>query len=79
LGHEVDKRIAGWRELLFLKLFVTSNSSNKVMQLDHKKHMAVAVAEAQKGIQEGGIPIGSVLVDANTGAILAQGHNQRVC
>ncbi len=49
------------------------------MQLDHKKYMAVAVAEAQKGIQEGGIPIGSVLVDANTGAILAQGHNQRVC
>lgn len=35
-----------------------------------------AVAEAKKGLSEGGIPIGSVLV--YHGEILGRGHNQRV-
>jgi cytosine/creatinine deaminase len=35
-----------------------------------------AVAEAEKGVDEGGIPIGSVLV--NEGRILGAGHNRRV-
>ncbi len=38
--------------------------------------MQVAIAEAQKGQQEGGIPIGSVLV--KDGQVVAQGHNKRV-
>ena len=38
--------------------------------------MAVAIAEAEQGLAEGGIPIGSVLVDA--GGIIASGHNRRV-
>ena len=36
-----------------------------------------AYLEAKKGYDEGGLPIGSVLVDAK-GKIVARGHNQRV-
>ena len=35
-----------------------------------------AIEEAQRGLDEGGIPIGSVLV--HDGAILGRGHNRRV-
>jgi creatinine deaminase len=35
-----------------------------------------AIAEARKGISEGGIPIGSVLV--RDGKIIGRGHNKRV-
>lgn len=38
--------------------------------------MAAAVAEAEIGLAEGGIPIGSVLV--YQGRILGRGHNRRV-
>lgn len=38
--------------------------------------MQVAIDEARKGLQEGGIPIGSVLV--HKGTILGRGHNRRV-
>jgi len=38
--------------------------------------MAAAIAEAEAGLAEGGIPIGSVLVHA--GRIIGRGHNRRV-
>lgn len=38
--------------------------------------MQAAIAEAQAGLSEGGIPIGSVLV--HQGVILGRGHNRRV-
>ena len=38
--------------------------------------MQAAIEEAQKGLAEGGIPIGSVLVHA--GKIIGRGHNRRV-
>ena len=38
--------------------------------------MRAAIAEAEQGLQEGGIPIGSVLV--HRGRILGRGHNRRV-
>ena len=38
--------------------------------------MKAAVEEAKKGLSEGGIPIGSVLVQ--DGQIIGRGHNQRV-
>ncbi|MDR7088419.1 MULTISPECIES: nucleoside deaminase [Cellvibrio] len=38
--------------------------------------MQAAIEEAQKGLAEGGIPIGSVLVIDNR--IVGRGHNQRV-
>src|SRR6476620_5036908 len=38
--------------------------------------MAAAIAEAEQGLAEGGIPIGSVLV--HDGTIIGRGHNRRV-
>jgi cytosine deaminase len=38
--------------------------------------MAAAIAEAEAGLAEGGIPIGSVLVHQNK--IIGRGHNRRV-
>lgn len=38
--------------------------------------MAAAIAEAQKGLSNGGIPIGSVLVHDNQ--IIGKGHNKRI-
>ena len=43
---------------------------------DDSKFMAAAIDEARKGLAEGGIPIGSVLVI--DGEIVGRGHNQRV-
>ena len=42
----------------------------------HDPFMQAAIDEAKKGLAEGGIPIGSVLVI--DGKIVARGHNQRV-
>jgi len=38
--------------------------------------LAAAVAEAEQGLREGGIPIGSVIV--SQGKIIGRGHNRRV-
>ena len=40
------------------------------------KFLASAIEEAKKGLEEGGIPIGSVLVI--DGEIIGRGHNRRV-
>jgi cytosine/creatinine deaminase len=42
---------------------------------DHE-FMRVALAEAQRGYDEGGVPVGSVLVE--NGRLVARGHNRRV-
>jgi len=53
------------------------NSQGKAMnRSDHKQFMQAAIAEARMGLQEGGIPIGSVLVKG--GQIIGRGHNRRV-
>ncbi len=41
-----------------------------------EKFLKVAIEEAQTGLQEGGIPIGSVLV--YKGKVIGRGHNRRV-
>jgi len=46
------------------------------MKLNHAKYMKAAIAEAKKGLREGGIPIGAVLV--KDGKIIGRGHNRRV-
>ena len=43
---------------------------------DMDKFLEIAIEEAKKGLEEGGIPIGSVLVI--DGKIAGRGHNQRV-
>ena len=40
------------------------------------KFLKAAFDEAQKGLQEGGIPIGSVII--HKGRIIGRGHNRRV-
>ena len=42
-----------------------------------QKWMDAALEQAEKSWEQGGIPIGSVLVDG-TGEIVARGHNERV-
>jgi creatinine deaminase len=39
--------------------------------------LAVAVAEARKGLAEGGLPIGAAIFDAS-GRLVGAGHNRRV-
>lgn len=46
------------------------------MKAKHLRFMQEAVREAQKGLREGGIPIGSVLVKGDK--IIGRGHNRRV-
>ena len=46
------------------------------MESIHRKFMNEALKEAGKGLREGGIPIGAVLV--KNGKIIGRGHNRRV-
>jgi cytosine deaminase len=43
----------------------------------YRQWLDVAIEEAEKSWQEGGIPIGATLVDGQ-GSVLARGHNERV-
>src|SRR5512142_762917 len=45
--------------------------------MDERALLREALQEARKGLQEGGLPIGSVLADA-AGRIVGRGHNRRV-
>jgi len=47
------------------------------MATGSKAWLEAAIEEAKMGLQEGGIPIGSVLVDSQ-GVVVARGHNMRV-
>ena len=40
--------------------------------------LQAAIEEAERGLREGGIPIGSVIVHRGRGIILGRGHNRRV-
>src|SRR6195256_997661 len=46
-------------------------------EMNHRAMLAVAIAEARKGLAEGGIPIGAAIFDA-TGKLIGAGHNRRV-
>jgi cytosine deaminase len=46
-------------------------------ELDYVALLAVALAEARKGLAEGGIPIGAAIFDSS-GTLVAAGHNRRV-
>ena len=45
-------------------------------QNSHECYLQAALEQAQKGFDEGGIPIGSVLV--HDGEIIGRGHNRRI-
>jgi creatinine deaminase len=44
---------------------------------DYSAMLAVAIAEARKGLSEGGIPIGAAIFDAGSN-LIGTGHNRRV-
>jgi cytosine deaminase len=44
---------------------------------DYEALLGVALAEARRGLEEGGIPIGAAIFDA-TGKLIGKGHNRRV-
>jgi len=44
---------------------------------DYSAMLAVAIAEARKGLTEGGIPIGAAIFD-DTGKLVGAGHNRRL-
>ena len=44
---------------------------------DYHEMLAVALAEAHKGLREGGIPIGAAIFDSS-GRLIGSGHNRRV-
>jgi cytosine/creatinine deaminase len=45
--------------------------------LDHAALLSVALAEARKGLEEGGIPIGAAIFESS-GKLIGSGHNRRV-
>jgi cytosine/creatinine deaminase len=45
--------------------------------MNYAEMLAVAVAEARKGLAEGGIPIGAAIFDSS-GRLVGAGHNRRV-
>jgi creatinine deaminase len=47
------------------------------LSMDYAAMLAVALAEARKGLAEGGIPIGAAIFDAG-GRLIGAGHNLRV-
>ena len=47
------------------------------MPLNYAEMLAVALAEARKGLAEGGIPIGAAIFD-RSGKLIGSGHNRRV-
>lgn len=50
--------------------------SNDLGEKNWDPFLLAAIEEAERGLSEGGIPIGSVLV--HSGAIVGRGHNRRV-
>jgi creatinine deaminase len=48
-----------------------------MFELDLSGMLAVALAEARKGLAEGGLPIGAAIFDAE-GRLVGSGHNRRV-
>ena len=46
-------------------------------ELDYAALLVVAIAEARKGLAEGGIPIGAAIFDASA-KLIGAGHNRRV-
>jgi cytosine deaminase len=55
----------------------TSAGSKNPSREDCRRWLDAAIEEAEESWRQGGIPIGSVLVDPQ-GAIISRGHNERV-
>ena len=80
LGFIAPRQISVDRKEVFDQKLARSPHANPTITPQEKEHMdqflRAAIDEARKGLSEGGLPIGSVLVRNNQ--IIARGHNQRV-
>src|SRR5436190_13400275 len=56
---------------------IVSIRSDMSQAPDYHAMLRVAIAEARRGLAEGGIPIGAALFDRQ-GRLLGSGHNRRV-
>ena len=45
--------------------------------MEYNEMLKVAIAEARRGLEEGGVPVGAAIFDEN-GKLLGSGHNRRV-
>jgi len=54
-----------------------SNYNHRMLTSEQSAILAVALAEARKGLSEGGIPIGAAIFD-ESGKLIGAGHNRRV-
>ena len=61
-----------------VRFFYLIPTSCPMNENDHITHMQTAYEQALKSYEEGGLPIGAVLVETAPGKVLAAGHNQRV-
>lgn len=55
---------------------VSSKMNSREAQGNHRRFMREAYEEAERGLREGGLPIGSVLV--LDGKVIGRGHNRRI-
>ncbi|KAG8871458.1 cytosine deaminase [Tulasnella sp. 332] len=53
-------------------------ASSSTLTAEDEQNLNLAIAQAEKSLNEGGIPIGAVLYHHPTKKVIAQGHNQRV-
>lgn len=71
-------------ELLNVIAYLPTKSLDKIIapeffcQLEDKHFMRIAVLLAQKSYEEGGCPIGAVIIDKDSQKILGKGHNTLV-
>ena len=56
---------------------LASYNSRTMSSSDYSAMLEVAIAEARKGLAEGGIPIGAAIFDGS-GKLVGAGHNRRV-
>ena len=68
--HDVDRHYVGRSHP------ATCIPQSTIPSLSMNSFLQEAIVEAKRGLREGGIPIGSVLVC--DGAVIGRGHNQRV-
>ncbi|MEA2734705.1 MAG: cytosine/creatinine deaminase [Humisphaera sp.] len=80
LGFSAPNWIAVDRTEVFLQKQANQRSAGCRVSPEERQHMdpflRAAIDEAMKGLAEGGLPIGSVLV--RNGQIIGRGHNRRV-
>ncbi len=74
---EPDLRLTGTQWFRSVSLLCCPYNHEVMSELDHSAMLKVALAEARKGLAEGGIPVGAAIFDA-AGKLIGSGHNRRV-